>query len=336
MTAFRLIHRVPPHVHEDGIGFLMRVAARNHLKGATELLSRIKGNTRLRLEARDIELIADYCRSTIPEIAQLSGIESRGLGGEQEWQVAGEQITKSAFVSLRRAKICPVCLEESPFVRGYWCLSFYDACAIHGVQMIDRCPGCARRLKWDRRHVEKCSCGFDLRQAPTTPASPTLILLSRLIAHRAADNVPLAPAIIPIRELERLASLSLDGLCKTVWFLGHCLRDLGRYGSGHGRLQPTCDEAAVIADQAFDVLRTWPTSLGEHLLTLACRPPSRSSASLLDRLFGPLQHYLYEEMTGPEHVFIRTAYEYHLRLIWRDLGRRHQSFGDSRQLELEL
>jgi hypothetical protein len=56
------------------------------------------------------------------------------------------------------------------------------------------------------------------------------------------------------------------------------------------------------------------------LAEIASRQPSQSSASLIDRLMGPLQHYLYEVIEEEELAFLRTAYEQHVQAIWETAG----------------
>lgn len=335
-SDFRLIHRTVPHAHEDVIGFLTRVAERNHVGGAAAILAYVKGTANTSVETGDIPRIAHYCRNHLEELLQLSGIEQRLSDGSRAWQIAGEWVSKASFISARKVKICPICLQEGMFIRGLWSLSFYAACAQHEVRLVDRCPGCGRRLKWDRRRISHCGCTFNLANAPASPASESLILVAQLFAHRSNLDIVIRPHAFRNREIERLAELSLDGLCKTIWFLGHCLAKLGQYGTGHGRLKPTGDEAEAIIHHAVEILRTWPTELGARLDVMARRNPSNSSSALLDRLLGPVQHYLHEELQVSELDFLRLAYEQHIRMIWKTFSKTHQLKTTSRQSELEF
>lgn len=54
MPKSRLIHRVDPYPDELLIGFLMRVALRNHLVGPLELLQHLSGGKQMNLRFKDI------------------------------------------------------------------------------------------------------------------------------------------------------------------------------------------------------------------------------------------------------------------------------------------
>lgn len=338
LSAYRLIHRVEPFRHEDVIGFLMRVAERNHAGGPADLLSQITGSPNNSIQTRDLPKLAHYCRNTIDEVAQLSGVVQIMHGNAQAWHVAGEWVTKSSFVAVRRAKICPRCLLANTYIRGQWCLTLCTACAEHGVRLVSRCPACQRTLKWNRRRVGYCGCGFNLGNAPVVRCTDSEALMARLIFDRANEQVTLLgiSSSLPVIQIEFLARLSLEGILKTIWFLGHCIGDMGFYGTGHGKSQPAIDTAARMIERAFELMNAWPDRLSEHLLALAQRTPSKSSASILDRLLGPAQHYVQEEMNTTELAGVKATYEQIIQMIWRNLGRRMRSSGARGQLELRF
>ena len=335
-TSYRLIHRVVPYPREDVIGFLSRAAERNHLWGPATLLETLAGTSHTTVGVNDLPRLAYLCLNHLQELLPLSGIERRGVGGERTWQIQGEWVTKGSFLSARHVKLCPHCLAEAPYLRGVWSLSFYIACAHHKVNLIDRCPGCRRALKWDRRYVTHCNCGYDLTQAPTKAAAPTATLVAQLLALRSEEGLTLEPGVLPLRELERLAGLSLDGLCKTVWFLGHCLAELGHYGAGHGLMRPRAQSAAAIIENALMLLSVWPHSLGDMLGRLARRLPPDSPIDLVDKLMRPVNNYLHEDLQTDELAFLGRAYEQHLQLLWRSFGRLPWRKDSERQLRLEL
>lgn len=336
MNAYHLIHHIAPREHEDVVGFLMRVAERNHLGGPSDILSQITGTTHTTIRMSDLPLLADYCRNHVEELSQLSGIEGRLSDGSRIWQVAGEWISKASFISTRRARVCPACLQGGVYIPGLWVLCFYTACAWHDLQLIDHCPRCTRSLKWNRRLVHLCSCGFNLAASPMISSRGSGLLIAKLIAHRSNPEIVIQPQILPTREIERLAELSLDGLCKTIWFLGHCIGELSRCKSGHGRLQPMEHEAERIIEKALALIKTWPLGMGEYLSSCVGKPRSNSSASLLDRLLGPVQNYLHEDLQSAELGFLRTTYEQHVRMIWLAFGQKHRLRDATRQLELDL
>ena len=337
-TKFRLIHRVEPYRHEDVFGFLMRVVERNHFKGGlSNLMVHALGKASSKLLASDVSKLAYYCRNTPNELAQLSGIEASDALSGRIWQVEGKWVSKASFVSFRYPKICPNCIHEAPYIRGMWSLSFYTACAVHGVRLIGSCPNCRRHLQWDRRSVRWCNCGFDLATVPAMVPDTWLTAMSEVIAC----CVGLAHAHNAIGEfdqrvIERLATLSLDGLCKTIWFLGHCIAQRGEFGTAHGHLKPRSEAASKMIRNAFNLLESWPRRLGEKLHEIATNTPAKWRESSLRRLLGPIQDFLEEDVNTDELAYIRHAYEQHIKIIWKSVGRKIRSANFSNQLEMDL
>lgn len=318
------------------MGFLTRVAERNRVGGLPVILSAISGTHHISVTTAHLPRIADYCRNYLDELLQLSGIEQRLSDGSKAWQIAGEWISKNSFIGTRKVKVCPLCLKEGAFIRGLWSLSFYIACARHGIYLTERCTGCDRPLKWDRRHVSVCGCGFDLTKASSSPASDTSLLLARILAQRSDPTIVVtSPRLEPV-EIDRLVDLSIDALCKTIWFLGHCLAELGQYGAGHGRVRPTGDQAEHIIAQAFELLKAWPSTLATRLENIARSAPTSCPQARLERMMSPVEHYLHEELLGDDLNFIRVAYEHHIQSIWRTFGMRHRMKHCERQLSLDF
>jgi len=331
----RLLHSVKPFYREDVYGFLKRVARNNLLKGEQELLFEISQENSTTVRAIVIPHLAHYCLNSVEELAQLSGIELSRSAGDRIWQINGEQITKSVFIATRNPKVCPQCLQTEAYIHGSWSLSLYISCSYHLCNLLTHCHECRKPLKWTRKDIEFCNCGADLRRSPITNGSPNSILLAQLIDHRYDERIQLSSRSLPNREIERLATLSLDGLCKTFWFLGHCVARLGNFGSGHGKKIPSHEEASQMIDKAISLMQSWPNQLGNHLNTLSNRKPSDSTDSLINRLFGPAQYYLKNEIDTEELFYIRTAYEQHIRQIWKKFDSTVQPINSAKQLPLD-
>lgn len=331
----RLLHRVKPYKSEDVKGFFKRVALVNFLKSGPELLRSITGN-QTRIYKEDIPRLAHYCLNSVAELAQLSGLEVFKSGLSGMWQINGERISKSTFIASRYPKICPMCLQEAPYLRGSWLLTLYVCCPIHKTLLVDKCQQCNRHLKSNRTMVEYCNCGTDLRNLKAPRASPASLFLAQLIDHRQDQDMKLSITILANREIERLASLSLDGLCKTIWFLGHYIANLGAHRAGQGRKIYTIDESELVIHQALNLLHDWPNSFGNQLTILSKRKPSASTDSLINRLFGPAQHYLNTEINDKELLYVRSAYEQHIRKIWLQFDKRTLPAISKTQLELDL
>lgn len=332
----RLLHRVVPFEHENIYGFLIRIGERNRVSSTARLIEYITGNRNAVFRYDDIPRLAYYCRNSVDEISQLSGIELLKKDGERQWRICGEWITQPVFTQVRKARVCPQCLAEDAYWRGEWALSFYTICAHHGIPLTDRCPGCGRSLKWNRQHVAECSCGSSIKQGARQVDNPYSLFLSKLLSRQISDIRHYLPIAIPAQQLEWLARLNRNSLCKVIWFFGHCLSELGSFGAGHGRRKPTAIDLEIMVEKTLQFFCRWPDRFGACLEELAMRTPSASAATLLERLFGAVQHYVYEVMTEPELAFVQYAFEQYIHLIWRVKFKQNFEQKHVRQFELDI
>lgn len=332
-----LVRRVPPKVNESLVGYLMRAAEVNHLRSRESILQSFIGTATRPPGRHEIERLAEFTRCSVSEIAQLFGFQERREDNSPCWRIGPEWITKRNFVSSRSLACCPECLKNDPYLPGTWELAFYRTCAVHRASLIYHCPGCGKPLRWTRRGVCLCSCGFDLKDAQSQPGSESSWLLAQLIEHRLCADFELAvPLSMPVHMVERLAGLTLDGLFKTIWFLGHCVAEFDTCAVGHGRVQLKGDRADRVIENAFSLLVDWSQALAERLAVIAARPNGNKKASFYRNVLGPVATYMDEEITGDELTFLRSTYEFHIRKIWRELGRKPLQRFDERQLELDF
>lgn len=318
MYPVRLIHRVCPMPHEDAYGFLMRVAAANYWSGADKLLEHCAGRSGQDIYLSDLPAIAHFCRNTAEETKRLFGAVSKSHNGRKAWHFAGGTLTQAPFVSYRLAKACPLCLNEAPYIRGLWRLSFYLACHKHRIKLVSHCSACGRKPVWFQGTTLRCTCGPLSNNLAVQPASREALRVSQVLASHFESTV--IDRTVHQVAIDRLAGLSINSLCQTIWFLGHCVPDIGKYGLGHGRTVPSPEAAERMITKTLSFLGDWPNSLGTTLAEIARRQPSQSSASLIDRLMGPLQYYLYEVIEEEDLAFLRIAYEQHVQVIWKQLG----------------
>jgi transcriptional regulator with XRE-family HTH domain len=71
--------------------------------------------------------------------------------------------------------VCPLCLQEEPYIRLLWRLAPVRACLRHSCYLQGQCHHCRQKLTaigWRHRHLRCTGCGADLRTLPVTPASP--------------------------------------------------------------------------------------------------------------------------------------------------------------------
>jgi len=335
MISARLIHRVVPYEFEDVVGFLMRVSMANCLLGPSEILGRVSPCSTTGVRISDIPKLAYFTKNTVEEIYQLSGLESRE-SGVRGWKIGGEWITKAVFTEVRYPKVCPPCLAESPYIRGLWLLSFFRACPFHNLQLLETCPACNKKLTWNRRSPGRCACSFDLRNAFSLRPDRFELSCAQLIAFKSMP-IPGLLKNLPLNSLQvdRLTRLSLDGLCKTFWFLGHCVHESNSCSTAHGLRKPRRSRLSNIVENAFNILNGWPRGL-ERVLEERLGQAFGLSSAAFESALMPMNHYFRESLNEPELIFIASAYEQQVNRLWRSLGKPHHRSIRSKQLVLEF
>lgn len=336
LPCVRVPIRVVPLVNESLRGFLMRLAERNGVSGADRILNDAIGGARLPITTRRALALADYCRCDVPEFFQLFGIEQRSIDGSRQWRLAGEWITKDYFLRSSRPSVCPLCLAEGGFLRGQWEVTFYVACPLHSIMLVERCSSCGKGLTPHRRRIDRCNCGFQFERAELVRASPEAELVAALVEYRiqgrAFLDVPKSLKL-RVRTIEQFAGLDLDTLFKTLWLLGHCVGDTSRVASGHGRQRLWSVQASETIRRAVDLVVDWPDSLFRALEV------RQAEHGLLDGEhpeagLGPISRYLESEMTGEQGAFVRAAYYHFVHDVWRRRGGRTRARTRFCQLEL--
>lgn len=311
---------VAPKTNESLVGFLMRIGELNRLP-TVSVFEMLRGRVVCPRRVEAAVQIAAACQCSVPEIVQLFGFEHPHPSGRRAWRLGREWVTKANFVSSRSMAVCPHCLAQERYLPGIWELTFYSCCTEHRSQLLTHCPVCHKALRWTRPSISRCGCGFDLREAKGKPPGEYALAVATLIRTKVtAGPLPENNAAIPHNVAARLADLSLDGLFKTLWFLGHRIGDFEACTSGHGRRKPRSADIEAIIDKAAALLCAWPTSLRERCEAIAHRALSKGAKDLYGRAFRPIFAYLDEDFAERELAFVRVAYEQHIRQLWRDRG----------------
>jgi hypothetical protein len=79
-------------------------------------------------------------------------------------------------------QVCPLCLQEQPYVRLIWRLLPIQACLQHGTVLQARCPQCGAALTvlvQTQHHLRCAACDLDLRTLPAVKATDDLLLAQR-------------------------------------------------------------------------------------------------------------------------------------------------------------
>ncbi len=297
---------------ESARGYVLRLSEQNGFETPRWLLSllseggiALKGHAALSSILNKPEHALGGMRGPIANLAQLNAPDLRSL--------------PIRYWNTRRPRFCPCCLAESAHWRASWDLAFTVACDKHGYQLHDQCPQCQKQLSWDRSHIRRCACGFDLREAATESAPEFEMQLARVIELR------LLPAALPQEDVFNLwHRLDLEMLLKLIWFLGAYSRNAHRKPQKIVGLETKLVAGAMV-EQAMAILNDWPAGFHRLLDEIAARHNPTISSNKIGAKFGWFYGALYKSFPGSEFEFLRRGFEDYLRKHWTgQLARRNR------------
>lgn len=213
------------------------------------------------------------------------------------------------------SRYCPACLKSGGRWRADWELRFADACAIHGVWLVDRCD-CGNRLDWARPHISICRCGRPIANAIPAPCPDAVVALTKSVVDAALGHQG-RKAHLP------LTGLDLNGVQRVILLLGHRASQ-GTLPSSRRRLcADAMDVSWNITSLAAEALADWPETFLRMLENHVHAVRWTKDSGGLTTTFGALYRQLYVRKP-PEFDAIRVAFEQYLAEHWRGaLGRRN-------------
>lgn len=258
-----LIVTYGPHEDESGLGYYRRLAADNMLSGWREL-------------AR----YSDVAPSPGALLEQAEHVAAQ-LGLEPGWALAAREheSVRRSWGSLSRNKadaVCPCCIAESAYLRHHWSHAYVTACPEHRIQLVDHCDACGEPLSPNREHIDRCSCGRDLRELPRQPATQSQRWLSTLIASGGKQSGRIEP------ELRKVSVSGLAQLAATLCLSSDASRPTARRSAAY----PQSVSAAVAFLMPLEtLLADWPQGFRSHVeqRIAAGKPEART----LNTLLGP-------------------------------------------------
>lgn len=175
--------------------------------------------------------------------------------------------------------VCPLCWRERRAILLPWSLYPVTTCPIHGVVLVDQCPGCGAAVRLDVRRDACERCGQEIGTFPTWSIAghPDSIALTGLIwSAIGCQPGPFPPAVAglaPAHPLLRVRpSRLLHGLWACAQRLVYCHADTPLFAS-EGLLPGVYWDAPTVLLQELDVLgihtalaaawrllRDWPTA----------------------------------------------------------------------------
>lgn len=153
---------------------------------------------------------------------------------------------------------CVACLRsENAVWRQEWSEDDVLWCQKHGIWLVDVCPSCHRRLRWNSIRFHECICGFNLLEAPLYPVNQFIM-----------DAV--SSAHVPLEVLRILGAFALHG-------------PSGKLGKKTNRT--IIDEVKTQIEVGADLAVDWPLKFFTTLDRYRTPVVSGGSAQLLCEAF---------------------------------------------------
>lgn len=169
-------------------------------------------------------------------------------------------------VSLSTCKICPACLGEFGYGKGYWALAFFSICEIHMCQLIDSCPACEKPLTKARPTYDSCNCGAQHSKVKPARCDEPLIEISKILSAKfTKQNITFNDNYYP----DDFLSLELVDILELLAFLGSLSEDPGSTYLSLSRKVVSLKHINRLTKKASHALLDWPN--GFHRLLAASR-----------------------------------------------------------------
>lgn len=215
----------------------------------------------------------------------------------------GSAWLEASHCDLSGSRICPVCLDESPYRRAIWDIRALRCCPEHENRLLDACPDCGAAPAIEAGSLTACRCGYDLTRAKTEPADDTELALARWIAHLAGFGPE--PGDAAMSSLSPyLRALSLSDLIDLVVMLGH---ELFGADAVLGRRQVSAEAWGGAMDAGVAALECWPEGLSDGLRF--DRDRGRPAALSFRKRHRGIYTAFADRFSGDRFAFLREAVE---------------------------
>ena len=214
--------RVTPYSDEPAHALLVRTAARNGTSMFSTVFKRCGILYGRGVALVDVGLVAYLCGAEPEALERASARRS-----PDEVSLLGQSLRNEHLGGWFR-RWCPLCLQEEPYHRVWWDISYLTCCPVHNVELVGRCE-CGKPLVHGGQGITHCKEEHDLRTVACTPVDPSELAAERYIVRRLLgrprarsdllDAVSLGQAIHVMERLGRAAlaeDLDVEGARKVV------------------------------------------------------------------------------------------------------------------------
>lgn len=166
----RLLRRPRPYPDESLAGYIIRLSEANYyespqrifqLSGLRQKVTYVNIFAPEKDDLSQLSLICDVPENILWSMT-FPVVTPHPHRRRQTIKVFGNVVSLKTLEYLW-VKLCPICLQASPYYRLIWNLSAVTVCPFHYCLLIERCPACQLPIEWFNSSVVRCSCQFDWR-----------------------------------------------------------------------------------------------------------------------------------------------------------------------------
>ncbi|WP_316570424.1 TniQ family protein [Neobacillus sp. YIM B06451] len=206
-------------------------------------------------------------------------------------------------------RICIECLKKSKYIKRWWDIFLVTTCPEHSCFLINECPTCNKKLKYNRSKIDFCECGFNLLFQESKPVKDSLdLILSKLILKVCNFTVGETVDKNPLNfvSFEELVD-SILAVART--FFNH------RYITSPNF---TIMDLHEILKSCLIIFEKWPSNYFNALDVL--REKNSSDNNIGIRRFGHFYQLLYGKETRRRNAnlsLLRVGFKDYLKLNWQ-------------------
>lgn len=317
----RFLFRSKLNHMESGRGYLIKIAEELDYKSPQWITSCVGENINAINNEPVLNKLAPVLRYPPSEFKKHFYLNVGGLGANSLRSFFGQTVPKK-FLNFSTPRICPLCITEHGYIKGYWDINLVTACPEHNCELIDTCPDCYKPLTWNRSSISKCNCGFRFSNIKGIPASKNLLNMTKLIYQAAEQSENFVDVVPKLGFSQEILNLSLQNLLKLTNYIGFKFRpkreDLKKIAARRNVLRHRFD----VVETAGTVLSEWPSNYLEQLYIINITYQVKTTVN--EQVFVNFHRFykeLIKDFSAPEFNFLRDAFDEYLNSYWETIFR---------------
>ena len=265
--------------------------------------------------------LAPVLRYSPSEFKKHFYLNVSGVGANSLRSFFGQTI-QMKFLNFSSPRICPLCISEHGYIKGYWDINLVTACPEHNCELVDTCPDCYKPLTWKRSSISKCNCGFRFSNLKGISASQNLLNMTKVIYQAADQSRNFVDVAYKLGFSHDILNLSLQNLLKLTNYIGLKFRqkreDVKKIDARRNVLRHRFD----VVETAGIVLSEWPNNYLEQLYIKNITYQVKNTVN--EQVIINFRHYykeLIKDFSAPEFNFLRDAFDEYLKKYWETIFR---------------